>query len=358
LVFGALRRIIRRPRMRDALLMGLGLAVLANSRPYEGLLVSLPVAVLLLIWMLGKSSPAARPPITRIMLPIFGVLAVTGGLMGFYNWRVTGEALRMPYQVHEATYAMAPVFLWQQPRPEPLYRHKVMQLVHMNDLRWYMEKRADGGRWMFYSWSHNRFRNLPYPLMLMVPLVILAWILRDWWSRFALLTCGVLTAGLIVETYFFMHYAAPITGLVFALMLQAMRQLRLWRRRNLQTGRFMAWTILMICVASFAMAFAQQTWRYRFAEKPPRARILAHLKKAEGLHLVMVQYGPGHKPNEEWVYNEADIDRAKVVWAREMDRAQNRKLLEYFKDRHVWLVEVGGDHSSPELAPYSVGSDM
>jgi hypothetical protein len=56
------------------------------------------------------------------------------------------------------------------------------------------------------------------------------------------------------------------------------------------------------------------------------------------------------------VYNEAEIDGAKVVWAREMDGTQNRKLLEYFKDRHVWLVEVGKDHSYPELTSYPVGS--
>jgi hypothetical protein len=112
LVFGTLRRIIRRPRVCNALLLGVGLAILVNSRPYEGLVMSLPVAVLLLTWMVGKNSPAARVSITRIGLPVLGVLAMTGGAMGFYNWRVTSEALRMSYQVHEATYAVAPVFLW------------------------------------------------------------------------------------------------------------------------------------------------------------------------------------------------------------------------------------------------------
>lgn len=60
-------------------------------------------------------------------------------------------------------------------------------------------------------------------------------------------------------------------------------------------------------------------------------------------------------PFREWVYNEADIDGAKVVWAREMDRAHNSKLLRYFKDWYVWLVEVDERHSSPELVPYHLG---
>jgi hypothetical protein len=53
----------------------------------------------------------------------------------------------------------------------------------------------------------------------------------------------------------------------------------------------------------------------------------------------------------EWVYNEADIDRAKVVWARDMGAAQNKELIDYFQDRHVWLVEADG--SPPTVLPYS-----
>jgi hypothetical protein len=54
--------------------------------------------------------------------------------------------------------------------------------------------------------------------------------------------------------------------------------------------------------------------------------------------------------------NDADIDGAKVVWARDMGMAQNRKLLEYFRDRDVWLVEVDQYDSPPKLTPYALAS--
>src|SRR4029450_3604568 len=92
LVFGALRRIVHRPRVRDTLLMGVGFAVLANSRPYEGLLVSLPAGVVLLAWMLGKHGPPVQVSIRRIALPTLIVLVCTAGAMGLYNLRVTGNA--------------------------------------------------------------------------------------------------------------------------------------------------------------------------------------------------------------------------------------------------------------------------
>ena len=48
-------------------------------------------------------------------------------------------------------------------------------------------------------------------------------------------------------------------------------------------------------------------------------------------------------------YNAADIEAAKVVWARDMGPDGNRELTDYFRDRRVWLVEP--DRSPPALSP-------
>jgi hypothetical protein len=52
------------------------------------------------------------------------------------------------------------------------------------------------------------------------------------------------------------------------------------------------------------------------------------------------------------VYNGAEINGAKVLWARELEDAeQNAKLLDYFKDRKIWLVTPDTDNTF--LEPYS-----
>jgi hypothetical protein len=67
-----------------------------------------------------------------------------------------------------------------------------------------------------------------------------------------------------------------------------------------------------------------------------------------------VHYTRDHEPFYEWVYNAADIDAAKVVWARDMGLARNQYLIRYFKDRQVFLLEA--DKNPIELLPYSAAS--
>src|SRR5438309_22563 len=69
LVLGALPRIKKSQRIRDAVAMALGLAILANSRPYEGFIFSLPVAAALFGWMLGKKHPPFAISRRRIVAP-------------------------------------------------------------------------------------------------------------------------------------------------------------------------------------------------------------------------------------------------------------------------------------------------
>ena len=66
--------------------------------------------------------------------------------------------------------------------------------------------------------------------------------------------------------------------------------------------------------------------------------------------MVIVRYGPDHNVDRDWIYNAPDINRSRIVWARDMGKEQNIELLRYFHDRHIWLMS--GDESPPLLEPY------
>ena len=87
-----------------------------------------------------------------------------------------------------------------------------------------------------------------------------------------------------------------------------------------------------------------------------RVEIQRQLNATPGKHVVIVEYSDTHSVHEEWVYNGADIDGSKVVWARDLGPEQNARLLNYFKDRTVWIVKAGVE--GEPLAGYTEDSSI
>ena len=355
LVLGALRRIMRYHRVRDALMMGLGLAILANSRPYEGLVLSLPIAVCLVIWMLKNNNLPRALLVRQVILPLGVALAIAAGGMSYYFWRVTGSPFRMPYQVNRTTYAVAPYFFGQKVKSQPIYHHAAIQDFYLDvEYPQYLQTRTPFGFlletlrkvgviWLFYIGP-----------LLTIPLFTLPWILRDRRIRLLLTAGAVSLAGSAFVIFFLPHYIAPVTCVIVALMVQGMRHLRTRRWQGKASGLFLTRAIVLICI--LMMPF--QAWQLAAEAKiqkldmaHQRARVLAELCGMPGQQLVLVRYKPRHETRAEWVYNDADIDNAKVVWARDMGSAENDELVRYFSSRRIWLLET--DDPVARLSEYA-----
>src|SRR5581483_3592095 len=342
LVLGALPRIRRSLRVRDAIWMALGLAILASSRPYEGFIFSLPIAIALFGWMFKTENRASlRDSMSRVVLPICLVLVFAAAGLGFYSWRVTGNPSRLPYQVERQTYAATPFFIWQSVPPQPVYRHAVMKQMYVGEeLQSYKISRTPIGlmvkfvlAWTFYL---GPVLSLPF---LMLPIVLpvgFSWKALSANTRFLLMLFAVIVVGCALESFFFPHYASPSTGLVIAIVLIAIRQIRRWEWRAQPAGLFLTRAIAVICVLSFILRIAAiplhlpvprspvPAWYQQGPESFGRAAMVQRAQSMPGPQLVIVRYSPPHEPFEEWVYNDADIDHAKVVWARDMGDCQNR----------------------------------
>ena len=91
--------------------------------------------------------------------------------------------------------------------------------------------------------------------------------------------------------------------------------------------------------------------------EPFRKPIDDHLAAIPGEHLVLVRYSKNHNSGEEYVYNDADIDHAKTVWAREISGQDLEPLFQYFRNRDVWLYAPDEDDSTVErFSPGTSGS--
>jgi hypothetical protein len=357
LVLGALPRIQRRQRIRDSLLLGLGIAILANSRMLEGLVFCLPVAAALLLWLGGKSSPPLRKAARTVIAPLAAVLLVTFAFIGYYNWRLTGDPFLLPHALNLRLFS-TPLFLWQKLQP-PLHYHNRQFEDYYNG---WLRHNYLGAPLDIVRVSSDKVRGLAsmflwtgaLPLFLALPFA-----LRDRRVRFLVIEFVVCLAGLFTVVYSLPHYAAPLTCVIYALVVQSVRHLRTLRYRGRATGAALARVAVALLVAGtgvsvYHLATSPVDGWASSADaggKPGPAAIEQQLRRVEGKHLILARYGASHSPHREWVYNHADIDGSKIVWARELDAEQNTRLLHYFAERKVWLVEP--DHVPIKLQPYS-----
>ena len=139
--------------------------------------------------------------------------------------------------------------------------------------------------------------------------------------------------GILLTVSFHLHYAAPCTCILILLLVEAFRRVRLW-------SRTIGACLLISAPLSWIAAQALNMDGAHFGNSlEARPAIVSKLTREGGGHLVFVHYGPGHKLGEEWIYNEPDIDRAKVVWARDLGPEINRELITYYPTRRVCLLQ-------------------
>jgi hypothetical protein len=350
LVFGALPRLRRKSAVRHALILGSGLAMLILIRPYESLFVFAAAFVYLL--------PHWRQTLLVWSLP---PLAVAGMVMLLQNKSVTGQWTTLPYQLSQYQYGV-PASLTIQSDPIP---HRQLTAEQKKEYDSQIAFRGGQPETLRSFLLRLEYRARFYRFFLLPPLYVgLAFFLpglRE--PRFAWLAGTVLIFSLGNNLFpaFQLHYLAPVACVLIAMPIIGLERLRIPNG-----GAQAAQIIFLLCCFHFALwysmhlfddrEFSQDTRQYEtwsgVNHRNPERRIAVNkqLEAIPGKILVFVRYSPGHVFQDEWVYNQADIDSARIVWARDLGLEENTELQAYYKDRSVYLLEP--DFRPPRLRPY------
>ncbi|HEX4641910.1 MAG TPA: hypothetical protein VH161_00535, partial [Candidatus Acidoferrales bacterium] len=187
---------------------------------------------------------------------------------------------------------------------------------------------------------------------LCVPLIALLWMLRVRAVRSLIALLGVSFLGWFSLVWFLPHYAAAVTAVVFCLVVQSIRLLRQWKYRGRPLGVAVSRVVVLMAIVLAPFHSRGGTLQPESPIPPPityRAKFAAELAAMPGEHVVLVRYAT-MAAGGEWVYNAADIDHAKIVWARVIPGTDVQPLLDYFRGRRVWLAEP--DAIPPHLSPY------
>jgi hypothetical protein len=330
LVFGALPRIRAGGRARYAGLLGLGIGVHWLCRPFETIFLVLSVVIFLLPGWRSLAKPALAAGLA--LLPVIGISLLQ-------NKAVTGSWTTLPYSLSRYQYGVPAAFTWQT-NPQP---H--LELTREQQLQYKMQTsfRASGPETLHTYLQRLEYRIRFYRFFFLAPLyVALPFFfftkLREPRFLWVLLTLVLFALGVNFYPFFEVHYLGAVTCLFVLVSVIGLQQL------PYQAARL----ILFLCLAHFVFFYS----RSFFDPAPPARRVAIdqQLALVPGRQLVFVRYWTQHIFQDEWVYNAADIDHARVVWARDLGSSEDQKLVRYYPDRNAWLLEP--DAIPPKLSRY------
>lgn len=311
LLFGALGRLMGTYTLRFALLLGLGWGIVWLIRPFEAAVLAAALAVVFLA------------KLRRAIVPAGAIAVAFVAFSAYYNWRVTGDPLRIPYDLARAQYGVPQSFYFQPVVPEPHFRHKELRDIYLLQRQERTTRGPLGSLANILDRGWSFYFGLPFTIPLFLH------------RRWLLGTMVLLSIGAnMLYPFFFAHYFAMYAGVFLLFVLDGLRRIAQWPGgASLATG-LVAWSMLI----------GLRPLGPWMPHGPPahtgRAAFVDELRKIGGKHLVFVRYEPDHSPHREWVYNAASIDAAPIVWARQIDPASDAQLARYFAGRSVWIAHA------------------
>jgi len=230
LIFGALPRFKSKKKtdvVFSSLCFGLGLAFLSQSRLFEGLLLSIIPGLYLLKLIYQNVSAKKWNKATALLLPAALVLIFNFSLSAFYNYKITGDPIKMPYSLHGEQYSVQPPFLFLDTRePPPSFNHDIFEkhyngweIIEINSIKDYLKIK---------KWHFEKFIRYFYywPLLVVVCFFFIDknGIEIPYWTF--LLFC----THILFTSWFHPHYFAPALAIYYLLLIQSIRHLITHRR--------------------------------------------------------------------------------------------------------------------------------
>ncbi len=333
LVAGAFPRLRKCADVPQGLVFGLGLAILASTRPVEGALYSIPF-VAVLAWDFRRNA---------IALAIAAVpVLICAGALGTYFSHVTGSPFVTAYQINQKTYGWPMTLAFLKP---PVVEHHNIEFARYYEYEMSEHQRVDGPVHFlqFLTFRMQEYWRFFLGPALTVPLLMI----KQVWHRRRMLLIGA-SGGLfavLIEGGASPHYLAPAAAVLVAIVVECCRHLRASRVYVVKFLPVMMALVLTLRIAaqSLGLPYTQklnfQSWCCRVDGNHNKARIAAVLDLIPGDHLVFVRAKTDEYNLLQWIYNDADIDRSRIVWARDLGPERDAELVRYYRERKVWMVD-------------------
>jgi hypothetical protein len=346
MILGAYPRLIRTWKPAYAAIFASGLVLLASTRPWEGAVLGAVMVTAVIVHLLKtKSDAISWAQISRCAAIAILILGLSGWAMTRQWKAVTGHAFTLPYQVNQQTYGWPLTLPWIKVT-SVTYRHSEFALYHdfeINEHRQITElSQIPIGLLLKYGLIWRFFLGVSLSPVLLCTTRIL----KSRRTRVIWIASGIVALAVFSEQSGYPHYWSPIAPAILLFVVEGLRYLS---RRRLGAAIVSA-VIPILCMLLIARVATPRpsssnflSWCCTNVAPKDREPLVRQLESMPGDHLVIVSYNVKTYDTFEWVYNEPDIDHAKIVFARDMGPEENEKLIRYYPERHVWRVRVEKD---------------
>ena len=328
--------------------VGLGIVIVLASRPVEGF-----------IWLaIVASALLYRRTTWRCAATLAVILALGFAGLGVYNRSVTGSALESPYVAYRQHYGTPQSYWWQPPVIVASFDHRELKANYQDQLQYWKRRYSATALWES-TWRRLRdfWRFFIGPFLTPAALFALFAVRRKKVRRWFVISLPFILDHATYHAWY-PQQSASETVLIVLLIVEGWRELRVWRRssgtglalsRNLTGGLAAACALLsagLVIVPALPSSWGVLRRVWDTMNTSPSARTLAirRLNRIPGKHLVFVNYGPTHPWYEEWVFNGADLNQSRIVFARMCRPESDRRLITAMSDRDVWIA-------SPDAGP-------
>jgi hypothetical protein len=352
LLLGAYWRLRRKWTVGPACAFAIATALLANTRPYEGA-GFVGALVFALAYEAIKRRTKFEWPRSALALAAACLILAFAGVLMMREWKaVTGSAFTMPYQLNQKVYGWPMTVPWSHPKPVE-YRHRELELYR----NWEMEEHeliTNPAKILLGVISTFSFLwRFFFGISLSAALVFARQILKSRRLQVVWFCSGFVLLQVFSEQSGYPHYASPIAAAFVLFAIQGLRRVSHGEWGTLPAGAIIARSTIPVLFAILAVRAVQHapgtrpsaspndvSWCCTDARLRDRTWLVKRLEREPGDHLVLVRYDLERYDTLEWVYNEPDPDRSKVVFARDMGLQRNAEILRYYQGRTVWQAFI------------------
>ncbi len=339
------------------LLFGLAGALFLVSRPYEGTFFSLP----LLLYLATKLKSFVLREKIKLFFSLGLLPILTLAFLGYYNHKVTGNALSSPYFKYSKKFGSTPFIFLEPKQKSTRYSNQQFRsyfVGYENDFlnkRYnfvYKSKKSISDKLSAFFYKTNYYYRITWTSLGSMLLLFLLVVKKE-----PIVT--LLLSQLFFYIYFglgiiFARHSYYISSLVPTMMYLLVFSIRASFKviptkyltvrfkqiyRPIFKPIFLAFILLLFSYSNVEYFNREIKRRKKFQHKEFRT-LKQGLEKKEGNYLLFVRYKKPHHFLNEFVYNSPDFYKQKILLARYLNRRSTEVLAKKYPKRKTLILDV------------------